>query len=52
MYMEELKDSPKEEKILRRAILGYERSLGKEHEDTKGYARNPAILLLQHSQKT
>eukprot|EP00518_Triparma_eleuthera_P002512 CAMPEP_0182466170 /NCGR_PEP_ID=MMETSP1319-20130603/11596_1 /TAXON_ID=172717 /ORGANISM="Bolidomonas pacifica, Strain RCC208" /LENGTH=65 /DNA_ID=CAMNT_0024666125 /DNA_START=1 /DNA_END=194 /DNA_ORIENTATION=- len=40
-----LKDSTKAEEMCRQALDGYEKSLGKEHEETKRCARNLAILL-------
>ena len=41
----ELKDFTKAERIYRQALDGHERSLGKDHEDTKYCARNLAVLL-------
>ena len=46
-YMDGLKDFVKAEHMYRQALDGWERSLGKEHEDTKRCAMNLAILYFQ-----
>ena len=45
VYGDGLGDRVKDEEMLRLALDGYEKSLGKDHEDTKECARNLAILL-------
>ena len=45
VYKAGLKDFAKAEEMYRVALDGYEKSLGKAHEDTKHYARNLNILL-------
>ena len=44
-YKNGLKDFAKAEEMYRQALDGYEKSLGREHEDTKRCAANLAILL-------
>ena len=46
-HMDGLKDFPKAKEMYRMALKWYERSLGKEQEDTKNCAKNLAFLLLQ-----
>ena len=43
-YGDGLGDRVKEEEMYRQALDGYERSLGKQHKDTKRCARNLACL--------
>ena len=49
IYAGGLKDFVKAEEMYRQALDGRERSLGKEHEDTKSCAKNLAILYFQEA---
>ena len=42
-----MKDFPKTEEMYRIALDGYEKSLGKDHEETKRCAKNLTILLVE-----